>query len=189
MARLGAWIDSVFGCGLPTRSRQSKKASRPHQSTHAHAPPAHVSPQHVRGGEPAGPTKPPKREACTAPASLSFHQHAQNIAQMPVTGMRRAGNGMSFIGAYDTTQRPSPSYLGVAAPRKTNRPHDTADVSSKHANSTDATTFVTEKDEEKRQHGADDTKSTWQGKPNGTAYDSRLELTEEDEDLWARMAM
>lgn len=31
--------------------------------------------------------------------------------------------------------------------------------------------------------------STWQGKPNGTAYDKRTELTEEDEDMWARMAM
>lgn len=32
-------------------------------------------------------------------------------------------------------------------------------------------------------------KGTWQGKPNGTAYDRREELTEEDEDMWARMAM
>lgn len=33
------------------------------------------------------------------------------------------------------------------------------------------------------------TGSTWQGKPNGTTYDRREELTEEDEDAWARMAM
>jgi hypothetical protein len=36
-----------------------------------------------------------------------------------------------------------------------------------------------------RQHAT----STWKGKPNGTAYDRREELTEEDEDTWARMMM
>lgn len=43
--------------------------------------------------------------------------------------------------------------------------------------------------EKKSTHGQDVHKSTWQGKPNGTAYDRREELTVEDEDMWARMAM
>lgn len=31
--------------------------------------------------------------------------------------------------------------------------------------------------------------STWQGKPKGTSYDRREELTQEDEDMWAMLAM
>lgn len=44
-------------------------------------------------------------------------------------------------------------------------------------------------EEKKGVYGHDAHKSTWQGKPNGTAYDRREELTEEDEDMWARLAM
>ena len=31
--------------------------------------------------------------------------------------------------------------------------------------------------------------SQWQGKPNGQLYDKREELSAEDEDMWAKMAM
>lgn len=43
--------------------------------------------------------------------------------------------------------------------------------------------------DEKKQLTPGTHNSTWQGKPNGTTYDRREELTEEDEDMWARMAM
>lgn len=44
-------------------------------------------------------------------------------------------------------------------------------------------------DAEKNEADSQENMSTWQGKPNGTTYDRRLELTEEDEDTWARLAM
>lgn len=59
--------------------------------------------------------------------------------------------------------------------------------------STDATLVTNSagQDDKEELSGDQDLKtaSAWKGQPNGTAYDKRQELTEEDEDMWARMAM
>lgn len=181
MARLRVChiLDSVFGCGRS--NRHSKRASQSDHSTDAlpHC-------EHER--EPAGSAR-PQADAQNAPETLSFHQHAQNIAKIPVNGMRRADN-MSFIGSYDTTQRPSPSYpaVQVAHPRKAAQ--DTATSSQTDSTGDTLVGYAADLEtKDKMQQGPDVTKSTWQGKPNGTAYDSRQELTEDDEDMWARLAM
>lgn len=84
---------------------------------------------------------------------------------------------MSYITSYETTQRP------IAAR------HAAANGTEA---STDATLVWDAVDIEKEKglaHAKPTEQSAWEGKPNGTAYDRREELTEEDEDMWARMAM
>lgn len=163
--------------GFFSRFRRSKSA-KPSTSETSHPPTASArphrhAPEHVRPG---------------AQPSCAFHDQAQRIAQTPVGGLRRnpgVGQTSSFIISYQ--------------PAHSKGPHAACETAS-NARDGRAATFETGCTEDtlvgsamdlekKGGYGPDANKSTWQGKPNGTAYDRREELTEEDEDMWARLAM
>lgn len=105
------------------------------------------------------------------------HQHQQRadeIAQIQVAGMRRTA-GSGYVPAYaHRTTGPDPDAVS-------SRPYDQTTVSSYGIN---GKAWGEDKYEKQPQ-----TDSAWRGKPVGKQYDRREELTEEDEDMWARMAM
>lgn len=181
MARLSIVFEKIF-CfprSKPSkRSKRSKPSSTPSQSTQVlHVPQHKVELQDQDDGP-------------SAVNSASFHEQARHIAATPVCGMRRiAGPGNAgYIASYQAAQGPglSSSMLGPNAIL----PDDTK--SQNHDDGTDATLVgdgVGFGNEEDSTHGGELKTSAWQGKPNGTAYDKRQELTEEDEDMWARLAM
>ncbi|KAK5954848.1 hypothetical protein OHC33_004574 [Knufia fluminis] len=90
-----------------------------------------------------------------------------DIANLPVAGMQKS-NQLTYITSYSSTE-PSSS---VSTQRQTS-----STLSSSASTAVDAA-YVS-------RHG----ESQWRGKPIGQPYDRREELTEEDEDMWARMAM
>ena len=104
----------------------------------------------------------------------AFHQRADEIAQIQVAGMRRTAGG-GYVHAYaNRTAGPDPDAI-------TSRPYDQTTVSSYGTNGK-----AWGEDKYEKQPRAD---SAWRGKPIGKQYDRREELTEEDEDMWARIAM
>ncbi|KKY39631.1 hypothetical protein UCDDA912_g00335 [Diaporthe ampelina] len=122
-----------------------------------------------------------------SPAPTTFHQQARHIAKFQVGGMRRARGGPSYLPSYESTQTPTgasssgwtrPSYGSVGETTMSSYGHD-GDTAPDTAENKDMHVPG------HRQHA----RSTWQGKPNGTAYDRREELTEEDESMWARLSM
>lgn len=127
-------------------------------------------------------------------SSSSFHEQARRIAQVPVAGIRRTAgpSNMGFVTTFETARGP------LTAPRATG-PGASADDRTLRSDdgSTSATLVgdggwgagVARKEGSWTQAGYPDKKSAWHGKPNGTVYDRREELSEEDEDMWARLAM
>lgn len=120
-----------------------------------------------------------------------FQLQARQIAQIPVAGMRRttapgAGGTSSFVTTYQTIQNPAQPPVSPAATSDGSQPKTMPSQST--ISSTNTTVVGTVEyyahDEEKLAAN-----STWQGKPKGTPYDRREELTQEDQDMWARMAM
>ncbi|PSR90309.1 hypothetical protein BD289DRAFT_221703 [Coniella lustricola] len=114
-----------------------------------------------------------------------FQQQARQIAQIPVAGMQRtAGTGpaTNFVTTYAPVQARGPGATAATPPA-----HQPGADNATY--STDATLVTDSGDREDKDGLGKNTASAWKGKPNGTAYDSRQELTEEDEDMWARMAM
>lgn len=122
------------------------------------------------------------------PPSSPFHDKAREIAQIPVSGMNRTpgpGQTSCFISSY----QPAPS-KGPNAAEGTQSGAKGDPAANAETDTTDDTLVGSTINIEKKDgYGHDTNKSTWQGKPNGTVYDRRTELTEEDEDTWARMAM
>lgn len=106
-------------------------------------------------------------------------QRADEIAQIQVAGMRRTA-GSGYVPAYaNRTAGPDPDAVSSS------RPYDQMTVSS--YGGTNGMAWGSEDKYEKHQQPQAD--SAWRGKPIGKQYDRREELTEEDEDMWARMAM
>lgn len=112
-----------------------------------------------------------------------FQQQARQIAQIPVAGMRRttAPGGGAYVASYQTAQHPNPR-ASPSAPK-------TMPSNSTMASSHDTTVVGVEEHFAPRDDKMAPAAAPWQGKPTGTPYDRRTELTEEDEDTWARMAM
>lgn len=88
------------------------------------------------------------------------------IAAMQVAGMQRNDRG-TYITAH-TAVRPEAKFSTVSTTSTFSESSQTAVDQS----------FVSK-------HG----ESQWKGRPNGQAYDKREELSAEDKDTWARMAM
>jgi len=88
---------------------------------------------------------------------------------MRVAGMQRSTQG-TYITSYVSTQSVPASY---ALDRKETSPT----INSSASTAVDAAYTS--------HHG----ESQWKGKPVGQQYDKREELTPEDEDMWARLAM
>ena len=89
---------------------------------------------------------------------------SNDFANIEVAGMQRTNQG-----TYTTT------YSITKVPQKQLQPV----ISSLSSDSTAVDKKYVSK------HG----ESTWQNQPKGKAYDKREELTEEDKDMWANMAM
>lgn len=106
--------------------------------------------------------------------SAEHSEYASSQASHPsIAGMSAAGMQRSNQGTFVTTYIPSTQSQNVA--RRSSSDISTVSDSSKTAVEKGAI--------------ATNEKSTWKGTPNGTAYDRREELTAEDEDMWAKMAM
>lgn len=117
-----------------------------------------------------------------------FQIQARQIAQMPVPGMRRTtgpGNVSSYMSSYETMQSPGRS---ASSWNQSTTTDSRTTISSGDTTMVDNTHYI-HPDKEVPIHARVSAKGAWQGKPNGTPYDRREELTEEDEDMWARMAM
>lgn len=91
----------------------------------------------------------------------------RDIAAMQVAGMQR-NNQSTYITTYTATQ-PEPTLTAQST---------TSTIDSNSSRTAVDPAFVSK-------HG----ESHWKGKPNGQHYDKREELSAEDEDAWARMAM
>ena len=89
-----------------------------------------------------------------------------NIANLSVAGMQRS-NQANYVLSHTPAR---------VAPVSTKESNSTATTASSHTAVEDG--FVSK-------HG----ESHWQGKPKGKIYDKREELSESDEDMWAKMAM
>lgn len=91
-----------------------------------------------------------------------------NIVAVPVAGMQRSNQGTYMTTYTNTTLSQSISRNSCSDTSTTSDSSKTAvEVESISANGP----------------------SIWKGAPNGTAYDKREELTPEDEDMWANLAM
>lgn len=92
------------------------------------------------------------------------------------------GQTLTFIRSYQPAQSKGPYAPGAIEKKSRVETFDT--------DTTDETLIGSPVDAEKKVGYEQDThKSTWQGKPNGTAYDRREEITGDDVDMWARLAM
>lgn len=103
-----------------------------------------------------------RQEQVTSPAS------SLNVAAMPVAGMQRTNQG-----TYTTTF--TSTTLSGGTSRSSCSDTSTTIDSSKTAVETNPVPSYGQ--------------SVWKGTPIGTTYDNREELTPEDEDMWANMAM
>ncbi|KAG8168984.1 hypothetical protein KVR01_001733 [Diaporthe batatas] len=191
MARIFARVKKVFSrpknlepassnaSSIDTSSAASRRPSTAAPSYHHAAavqPPAYRSPPHLHDD---GTTS-------TSPAPTTFQQQASHIAHFQVGGMRRTRDGSSYLSSYESTQTSGASSSGWTRPSYASAG---ATTMTSHGHDSNTALDTTEKKHmhypSHRQHAT----STWQGKPNGTAYDRREELTEEDEDTWARLMM
>ncbi|ROV90515.1 hypothetical protein VMCG_09825 [Cytospora schulzeri] len=176
MAKLFVKVKSVF-------SRRSKDQEQPptsdssssfsHQDYETEAP----SYYHAAAAQPpayqtsVSQSQPPASRHSGTP-STTFHQQAREIAKIQVGGMRRtvgAGGASSFTASYAPTQPTGPptSTWKTTTSQTTNPSYGHVGYTS------DA--------------GEKDGKS--QGNPTGAAYGRQQETTEDDEDMWARLAM
>lgn len=175
MARLSTFCENLFCCCRPKRSNDRSPTKR-----HARQ----VLSQHkneLRNQEEKG--------HGSDLNSSAFHERARQISAIPVSGMKRTADpgNMGYVTSYQTTQAPNPSSSSGAGPSVTKD----GERNQNYDGSTNGdATLVGYGVEVDKLHGGElKTGSTWQGKPNGTVYDKRQELSEEDEDMWARLAM
>lgn len=122
------------------------------------------------------PQRPASSHSETPPTT--FQQRAREIAKIQVGGMRRtagAGGASSHLGSYAPSQPTGPP----------------ASILEQRTVHTTQPSYGRGSDEKKDlqfdANGA--AKGTDQGKPNEATYDHRQKLSEEDEDMWARLAM
>ncbi|POS77344.1 hypothetical protein DHEL01_v204267 [Diaporthe helianthi] len=193
MARILARFKKVFSRPKNESEPASSNASSIDASSDASRRPSTATPSyhHAAAVQPPAYRSPPQKlhedaTTSTSPAPTSFQQNAKHIAQFQVGGMRHTRDGLSYLSSYESAQTSGasssgwtrPSYASAGATTLTSYGHD----------SNTALDTADNKDMHYPGHRLPAT-STWQGKPKGTAYDRRQELTEEDEDTWARLMM
>lgn len=196
MARILAKVKKIFS-RPKTFEPASSNASSVDTTYDSGDRPSTATPSyhHAAAVQPPGYRTPPKLLHAPAtspsPAPTTFQQQARQISQFQVGGMRRTRGGSSYLPSYESTQTSG----GASSSGWTRPTYSSADQTTMSSYGYDGDTAVdtTEKKDTHvpggGHHHQQHARSTWQGKPNGTAYDRREELTEEDEDMWARMAM
>lgn len=167
---------------------QSRKSDPPPPPTFTNTDHSVIAPSKCEGDAP----KPHDgRYAAPNPSSsYSFHEQARRIAQVPVAGIRRTAgpSNMGYITTFHTAPGPPPTVPRATAADdddgSTNATlvGDGGGVGAGVTTKKEGSAWARVGDPEKKQ-------SAWHGRPNGTAYDRREELSEEDEDMWARLAM
>jgi hypothetical protein len=191
MARLLARVKKVFIRSKAIEPASSNVSTIDISSEAGHRPStAAPSYHHAAAVQPPSYRCPPQlQEDLTTnpgPVPTTFQQQARQIAQFQVGGMRRNRGGSSYLPSYESTQISGASSSGWTRPS-----YASVDATTITSYGNDSNTTLPTADKKDmhlpgpRQHAT----STWQGKPNGTAYDRREELTEDDEDTWARLMM
>ncbi len=128
----------------------------------------------------------PSSAVAPAPAALSyvdsergFHEQADEIARKVVAVVSRvAGNGYT----------PSHANRAVGPERPSHAASPTQDSEQTTTSTLTAVEESDDKNEAEKEQGTH-AQGTWHGQLVGKKYDRREELTEEDEDMWARLAM
>ena len=156
----------------PTNTSESTCSISP-QSSENTAPSYH----HAAASQPPAyqplPTQPqpPVNANPTAPRS-TFQEQAREIAKIQVGGLRRtdgAGGASSYFTSYAPVQPTGPPPSACM-----HKPSQSTDSAYSHSS------------DEKKDGAASGTR---QETPGGKTWDHRQKLSEEDEDLWSRMAM
>ncbi|KAG6358986.1 hypothetical protein INS49_012506 [Diaporthe citri] len=190
MARILAKVKKIFSRPKNLEPASSNASSVDTSYDAGHRPStATPSYHHAAAVQPPAYRSPPQLQPhATSPSPpTTFQQQARQIAQFQVGGMRRTRGGSSYLPSYESTQTSG----GVSSSGWTRPSYGSVDQTtmSSYGHDGDTALDTTEKKDMHvpghRQHA----RSTWQGKPNGTAYDRREELTEEDESMWARLSM
>lgn len=193
MARILAKVKKIFS-RPKTLEPASSNASSVDTSYEAGRRPSTPTPSysHAAAAQPPAYRCPPQQLQPPAtspspapPTTTTFQQQARHIAQFQVGGMRRTRGGSSYLPSYESTQTSGASSSGWT------RPYGSVDETTMSSVGYDGDTApdTTEKKDMPAPGHRQQVRSTWQGKPNGTAYDRREELTEEDESMWARLSM
>lgn len=189
MARILAKVKKIFSRPKNIEPASSNASSVDTSYDAGHRPStATPSYHHAAAVQPPAYRSPPQLQAhATSPSPpTTFQQQAKHIAQFQVGGMRRTRGGSSYLPSYESTQTSGASSSGWTRPS-----YGSVDQTTMSSYAPDGDTLLDTSEKKDmpvpghRQHA----RSTWQGKPNGTAYDRREELTEEDEDMWARLSM
>lgn len=126
--------------------------------------------------------------------SSAFHAQAQRIAQIPVGGISRNANGTTSCFLPTSGQVAQHGRGPYAGGREPTTPFGHGRKDTLSTVSTSDTLLGSQVDLGDGKKGGDYgqefvDRGAWHGKPKGTPYDRREELTEADEDMWARMAM
>ncbi|ROV88668.1 hypothetical protein VPNG_10313 [Cytospora leucostoma] len=183
MAKLFLKIKSAFSRSNGREQNSTKTSASSSSESYEQAETAAPSYYHAAAAQPPAyqplasqPQRPASSHSETPPTT--FQQQAREIAKIQVGGMRRtagAGGASSHLSSYAPSQPTGPP-SSILEQRTVHTTH------SSYASGSDE-----KKDLQFDANGA--AKATDQGKPNGTTYDHRQKLSEEDEDMWARLAM
>ncbi|KAL1852757.1 hypothetical protein Daus18300_012088 [Diaporthe australafricana] len=207
MARILAKVKKIFSRpkSLEAASSNASSASssydaienpRPSTATPSYQHAAAVQPPAYR----CGPQLQPPATSHSSQAPASFQEQARKIAQFQVGGMRRTRGASSYLTSYESTQTTGtgaasssawtrPSYASVDQTTMSSYGQHESDTGAAPPSSSNTGGMDEKKDMHVNGGHHHHPRSTWQGKPNGTAYDRREELTEADEDMWANLAM
>ncbi|KAK2615519.1 hypothetical protein N8I77_002269 [Diaporthe amygdali] len=191
MARIFAKVKKIFSRPKDLEAASSN-ASTASSTFDADPRPSTATPSyhHAAAVQPPAYRCPPQLQApATSPsqaAASNFNQQARQIAQFQVGGMRRTRGTSSYLTSYESTQTSGASSSAWTRPSYGSVDQTTM---SSYGHDGDNALDADEKKDMHANHHRQHARSTWQGKPNGTAYDRREELTEQDEDMWARLSM
>ncbi|KAJ9156658.1 hypothetical protein NKR23_g1228 [Pleurostoma richardsiae] len=169
-----SWLRKLFGRSKNEESdyyngataQPARQPARDYQSQYSSQPPQYPAPTH---------------DAHAA----AYRERNAEIAQKQVAGIRRAA-GQGYVSAYPSrTAGPDDWEAQQAAARRRAGGQTNYDQTTMSSYGTEAKLLGDGKVPQRRPAQ----ESAWKGKPVGKQYDRREELTEEDEDMWARMAM
>ncbi|KAI3399604.1 hypothetical protein diail_6243 [Diaporthe ilicicola] len=195
MARIFAKVKKIFSRPKALEAASSDASSetlsydanqRPSTATPSYHHAAAVQPPAYRSHPQL---QPPAGTPSSQQAPSTFHQQARQIAQMQVGGMRRTREASSYLTSYESTAPTTGAASSAAAWTQPSYASVDQTTLSSYGHDGDTAPGTGEKKDMHASGPRQNTKSTWQGKPNGTAYDRREELTEEDEDMWARLCL
>lgn len=193
MARILAKVKKIFSRPKNLEPASSNASSIDTSCDAGHRPSTSApSYHHAAAVQPPAYRCPPQLQphaTSPSPPPTTFQQQARHIAQMQVGGMRRTRGASSYLPSYESTQTSGASSSGWTRPSYGSGDQTTmSSMTCGHDGDTALDTTEKKGDMPVPGH-RQQYRSTWQGKPNGTAYDRREELTEEDESMWARLSM